>query len=112
MYLRETKCHKEIQVGWRHECGCHQPVGPTQGTEPEEESAPGTQADNFHKEQLCRVCQGGKETVSPVAPGDSGMARGDITGRQSSAPPKGDGVGWHARGLEGNVAVPALTLLH
>lgn len=78
--------------GWvKAGCGCHPPRGPTQGTEPAEERAPGTQAGNVHKEQLCRVCQRGEDTVSPVAPGDSGKARGDITGRRCGVERSGTG---------------------
>lgn len=57
-----------------------------------------------------RVCQGEKETGSPVAPEDNGMARGDITGRQSSARPERACVAQHAQRLEGSTAVLALKL--
>lgn len=33
----------------------------------EEKAAPGTHDNNFHKEQLCKVCQGGKEARLAVA---------------------------------------------
>lgn len=82
-------------------------MDPPLGTEPEEEKAPETHENNFHKKQLCGACQGEKETGSPVAPEDSGMARGDITLGRAQLDER-DSVAWHAQRLEGSTVVLAL----
>ena len=46
----------------------------------EEKAAPGTHDNNFHKEQLCKVCQGGKEARLAVAQRTATWL-GDIKGR-------------------------------